>query len=717
MSYEGERELGPDVEAEQDALLSATSAPASQRRLALAVVAVSTALFAAAAPFARLPLAAAPAFLPAYEAALIIIELITAVLLFGQFGMLRRRSILVLAGAYLFSGLMALAHLLSFPGLFPGSALPGIGTQTTAWLYFLWHGGFPLLVLGYALLANRVDAHAALPDARLAIAGAALSVLALVCVLAALTTLGHAALPVIMAGDSDAPAKVAVAMLSWLLCVAALVVLWRRQPHSVLDLWLMVVLCAWIFDIALAAVLNAGRFDLGWYAGRIYGLLAGSFVLMVLLLENSALYAQRLKAYSGERRERQRVLNLYSRRLKLLHEVDRGMIRAASTSAIAEAALKPLRDLLGVPRAIVNLFDLQSGEAEWLAAVGRQRVHVGPGVRYPIALMGDVEALRRGETQVIDARALPDSPHRTALLASGVLTYMAVPMIVGDELIGALSFGGEAADFPEDKVEIAREVAAQLGIAVSHARLYERVKRQAEHLELRVKERTEELEVANHELEAFSYSVSHDLRAPVRAMNGFAGILAEEHAAALGDEGRRLLGVIIENSRHMGALIDDLLRFAKLSRDSLNRAPLDMTDLVRTTWESLQPHAGVAFELSSLPSAYGDAAMLRQVWINLLSNALKYSGKRDAPRIAVSGSRTEAEVIYSVSDNGVGFDMRYYDKLFGVFRRLHGHSEFPGTGVGLAIVHRVVTRHGGRAWAEGRVDEGAKFFFSLPTVL
>jgi signal transduction histidine kinase len=410
-------------------------------------------------------------------------------------------------------------------------------------------------------------------------------------------------------------------------------------------------------------------------------------------------------------------LDRYSRRLQILHEVDRGMIRAQSPGAIAEAALRPLRDLLGVPRAIVNLIDLESGQVEWLAAVGRQRAHVGPGVRYPIALLGDIEALRRGQTQVIETRNLPDSPHRTALLASGVLTYMAVPMIVRDELIGALSFGGEAAEFPGEQVEIAREVAAQLAIAVSHARLQERVRRQAEHLEARVQERTAELEAANRELEAFSYSVSHDLRAPVRAMNGFARILAESHAQALDAEGLRLLDVIIESSRHMGELIDDLLRFAKLSRDALSCAPIDMTLLARECWNGIEGSAKADLRLSTLPSAYADPAMIRQVWVNLLANALKYTGREAAPCVEVSASRTDGEVIYCVRDNGVGFDMRYYDKLFGVFRRLHGQEEFPGTGVGLAIVHRVVTRHGGRVWAEGRVGQGAAFFFGLPVVL
>ena len=401
-------------------------------------------------------------------------------------------------------------------------------------------------------------------------------------------------------------------------------------------------------------------------------------------------------------------------RLAILHQVDRGMIREESPAAIAEAALRPLRDLLGVPRAIVNLFDLETGEVEWLAAIGRQRMHVGPGVRYPIALMGDLEGLRRGEPQIIDTPSLPPSSHKEALLASGVRRYMAVPMIVGDRLIGALSFGGESSTFPPEQVEIAREVAAQLAIAVAQARLHEQVKRQAEEMELRVSERTAELEAANRELESFSYSVSHDLRAPLRAIDGYGRMLEEDYAAQLDAEGLRLLAVIRKSSLRMGMLIDDLLEFSRLGRKTLARAAVDMEALARDAWTELGASAAARLTIGALPSANGDPALLRQVWINLLSNALKYSARQPSPRIEVAGERSGADLVYRVTDNGAGFDMRYYDKLFRVFQRLHREDEFPGTGVGLAIVQRIVTSHGGRVWAEAEVGKGAKFFFTLP---
>jgi signal transduction histidine kinase/CheY-like chemotaxis protein len=284
------------------AFLSTLPAERGQRRLALVAVLLSGAIFACAAPFAKLPLAPLPAFVPVYQSALVLNDLITCVLLFGLYNIVRSRGLLLLASAYLFSALMAVMHALSFPGLFAPTGLLGSGPQTTAWLYFLWHAGFPLLVIGYALQAsNGAIAPRDRRAAVLPITASVVSVAIAVAALTALTTAGHAALPPIMQGDRDASTKVFVATACWMLSLAALGVLWRRRPHTVLDLWLAVTLCAWIFDIALASVLNAGRFDIGWYSGRIYGLLASSFVLVVLLLENGALYAGLAKAHESQR--------------------------------------------------------------------------------------------------------------------------------------------------------------------------------------------------------------------------------------------------------------------------------------------------------------------------------------------------------------------------------------------------------------------------------
>ncbi|HZQ74698.1 MAG TPA: MASE4 domain-containing protein [Burkholderiales bacterium] len=532
MAHAGEEQLWVELRDERNALLSAAPAEARGRRLALGVLAVSLVVFAAAAPFAKTPLAPLPAFLPAYEAALVLNDLVTAVLLFGQFAIVRRTGLLFLAGAYLFSALMAVAHGISFPGVLALAGALAPGPQTTAWLYFLWHGGFPLLVAAYALLpaARPVRGSAA---AAIGLAAGGVLLLALACWL--VTTLGHGLMPAIMDGDRDAPAKVAVATASWILCVGALALLWRRRPHSVLDLWLMVALCTWIFDIALAAVLNGGRYDLGWYAGRVYGLLGASFVLMVLLLENSVLYARLLEAYGGERRERQRV-----------------------------------------------------------------------------------------------------------------------------------------------------------------------------------QEKTAELAAANKELDAFTYSVSHDLRAPLRHIGGYAQMLQEDCAAMLGDAGRRHLQVIGDSVKKMGALIEDLLEMSRLGRQPLAKQTVDIAALVRQVLaECAAQGRSVEVVVGELPEALADAALIRQVWVNLVSNAFKYSSKRADARVEIGARRDGPDLVYFVRDNGAGFDMKYADRLFGVFQRLHRAEDFPGTGVGLAIAQRIVARHGGRIWAESEPGAGATFSFTL----
>jgi signal transduction histidine kinase len=415
-----------------------------------------------------------------------------------------------------------------------------------------------------------------------------------------------------------------------------------------------------------------------------------------------------------ELRRTRRSLSSHAERLRMLHEIDLAVLAEETPEAIAAAVVQPLRELLDVPRAIVNRFDLAKDEVEWIAAAGRHRTHVGPGVRYSIRLMGELESLRRGEAQLIDVHALPAGPESAALLASDVRYYMAVPMIAGGELLGAISFGGPSASFPTEQVAIVREVAAQLAIAFVQARLLARVKEHAAELEARVQSRTAELEASNKELESFSYSVSHDLRAPLRAVDGYARMLEEDHGARLDGEGRRLLAVVREASMRMGQLIDDLLAFSRLGRQEPSRRPLDMTALAREVLAELNSGARAHVELSALPAASADPALLKQVWSNLVSNALKYSGKRQDPRIEVGGRDAPGESVYWVRDNGVGFDMRYADKLFGVFQRLHRADEFPGTGVGLAIVQRVVARHGGRVWAESKPGEGACFYFSLP---
>jgi light-regulated signal transduction histidine kinase (bacteriophytochrome) len=244
----------------------------------------------------------------------------------------------------------------------------------------------------------------------------------------------------------------------------------------------------------------------------------------------------------------------------------------------------------------------------------------------------------------------------------------------------------------------------------------EEIRRLNSELERRVADRTARLEAANRELEAFSYSVSHDLRAPLRSVDGFSQALLDDYAAQLPGEARHYLETIRAAAQRMGHLIAALLSLSRLGRQALVRRPLDTGLLVREVLEELRPLAAgreVDLHIGELPPSQADPTLLRQVWLNLLGNAFKYTAGRDVARIEIGSVRRAGEVVYFVRDNGAGFDMRYADRLFGVFQRLHGQAQFEGTGVGLAIVQRIVHRHGGRVWAEAAEDRGAVFWFTL----
>ena len=245
----------------------------------------------------------------------------------------------------------------------------------------------------------------------------------------------------------------------------------------------------------------------------------------------------------------------------------------------------------------------------------------------------------------------------------------------------------------------------------------EEIRQLNENLERRVKARTAELEQANRELESFSWSVSHDLRSPLRHISGFSDLLRRSAGADLNEESTRYLDTIGEAAKRASILVDELLAFSRMQRTELHDREVDMSSLFEEVRRELEPElAGrtVEWSVSPLPKVRGDGSMLRLVVRNLLSNALKYTRPRDRARVVIACTQREGELVFSIHDNGVGFDMAYVDHLFGVFKRLHREQDFEGTGIGLANVRRIVQRHGGRTWAEGAPDAGATFYFSLP---
>ncbi len=306
--------------------------------------------------------------------------------------------------------------------------------------------------------------------------------------------------------------------------------------------------------------------------------------------------------------------------------------------------------------------------------------------------------------------------------AAHFATYFAAPrareMGAGLELFARCQDGSE---FPVDILLSPIEAEGERQTLAVIRDITER--RQAEKkihsLNLNLQLQNSRLENANKELEAFSYSVSHDLRAPLRHIDGFTGLLTKHAAGVLDEKAQRYLKVISDAAVQMGRLIDDLLAFSRTGRAQLNPGPVDSNSIVSAIIAEItggNPDSRIDWQVSSLPIVRGDAGLLRQVWVNLIGNAVKYSSREPTPRIEISGhvDTSAGETVFHVRDNGVGFDMQYADKLFGVFQRLHADTEFEGTGVGLANVRRIVARHGGRTWAEGRPGEGATFSFSLP---
>jgi len=363
---------------------------------------------------------------------------------------------------------------------------------------------------------------------------------------------------------------------------------------------------------------------------------------------------------------------------------------------VTGAALDQAADPGSYARAILNILADFSEEKTRLADVQRAMLNILED--------SGTEKLRLEAAQKATLNILADFSDERAKLAD---VQKAVLNILED-------FAGEKArleatqkavlniledfDAEKNKVEqINREMAREIG-----------ERKQAE----------EALEAANKELEAFSYSVSHDLRAPLRHILGFTDLLQAGASAVLDEKSRRYLTTIADSAKRMGNLIDDLLAFSRAGRVEMQRAPVSPAQLVQEALHELRQEIegrNIVWKIAPLPNAYGDRSLLRLVWVNLIANAVKFTRTRAPAEIEIGcASGQENEIVFFVRDNGVGFDMKYVDKLFGVFQRLHRAEEFGGTGVGLANVRRIIHRHGGRTWAEGSVEGGAAFYFSLP---
>jgi PAS domain S-box-containing protein len=426
---------------ERNIFLSTLPASGRDRTAALVVVGISALLFVSAVPFADVPLAPVPAFVASYQSALAINDLITAILLFSQFAIARSRALLLLASGYLFTAAAAITHALTFPGLFAPNGLLGAGSQTTVWLYMVWHGVFPLLVLGYALLKARDNGTKIQGSTGGAIVASIVAVSVAVSAFAWVVTAQHDLLPVLLSGGHYTPVMLGVVSTVWCLSLGTLAVLWLRKPHSILDVWLMVVMCAWLFDIALSAILNVARFDVGFYLGRIYGLCAASFVLAVLLVDNVGLQGQLARLLGTLRREATSERNLRTERERLFSAVVE-----SSNDAIITQSLDGI--ITAWNRAAERLFGFISIEA-----VGRPiDIIVPPDRRAEIRSI--LEQIGRGE-RVVDYETV--RTHKDGRNVDVSLTMSPIRSLAGN-IVGVSKIARDITDSKRTEKALDQEI-------------------------------------------------------------------------------------------------------------------------------------------------------------------------------------------------------------------------------------------------------------------
>jgi PAS domain S-box-containing protein len=628
-------------------------------RFALAAVGVALVVFLAMVPFARTPLPLVAAFIPAYESALVVTDLITAVLLFAHFNVLRSRALLVIATGYLFAASLALSHLLTFPEVFALAGVYGAGPKGVAWLWTFWHAGFPLAVVLYAVLKDVEDETIAVIQASglrrggagFAIFAAVAVALAVACGLAIFATAEQELLPALLVNNQYTLWAHIFFGSTWMMSLAALAALVARRPFTLLDVWLLVVMCVWIFDIALSAVLNTDRIDVGWYGGRIFGLVAAGFLLIGLLTETSKHYA-RLALMEGQFRG---LLDAAPDAMVIVNRA--GNIVLLNLQAVRQFGYA-LNELLGQP--LKNIMPCCLTER---LVADCLRTAEDPSIQ-PIA----AEVLSRGQRK--DGSTFPIEITLSPMgSAEGVLVTAAIRDIT------------------------ARETADTL-------------------LSFKVIE----LKRSNDELAAFASVASHDLQEPLRMVSSYTQLLSKRYKGKLDADADDFLAFALDGATRMQRMIQDLLAFSRVGSSGKQMVAISSENALKEALANLRgaiEDSGAVVTHGELPVVQADATELVQLFQNLVGNAIKYH-HTEIPNVHITARRSaEKKWTFSVKDNGLGIDARKFEKIFGMFQRLHSVSEFSGTGIGLAICKKIVERHGGTISVESQPAHGSTFRFAL----
>lgn len=663
----------------QTGLISTEVARSRQQYVAICAALASITVMLAAAPLARVPLFELPAFIPAYEASLVVIDLITAVLLLGQFLQTRSGALLALTAGYLFDGLMVVPHALTFPGVLSPSGGLGAGMHTTAWLYMFWHGGFPIFVAGYALMTWNGEPEASEQLGKQAAIAVAASVAGGVLLLTLLATAGHEWLPAIMAGNTDGLGQKAVAGVVWLLTATALVLLLLKRPYTVLDLWLIVVMAAWLADIALSAVFDAARYDLGFYAGRIYGLLAASFVLAALLAETGALH-RRLAAAGIQLQGQTRALDARVRE---------------QTAELAQTS-RQLSAVLEASPVAIFMLDPAGTVALWTASAER------------------IFGYTREETLGKLPPYLADE--HTARFRADLARTVAGPTSSGSYETRRRRRDGTIIDVSVRWARVSDDSGGALGIMCAVADITDRKRLESQ------LQQAQKMEALGN----LTGGLAHDFNNHLGVILLNLDVLRER--VTDDPEAEELAGEAMEAASRGAELIRRLLAFAR--RQPLQPQRTDVNKLVGETTRLIErllgEHIKIALDLKDgLWPTVIDPAQLESTLANLANNARDAMPNGGKLRIATDNRQLDGDyaaahselapgdfVMIEVTDTGAGMPPEVLARVYDPFYTTKPPGK--GTGLGLSMVYGFIKQSGGHINIYSEVGVGTTVRLYLP---